>query len=326
MSVFNYSIANDFPTANVLLSQLMSTIGNRIDGAFQTAVIDSIDPDNVIITFASVLDADNITLLNNIIATHIPYNPVSSNTNNVNYISLADIPNNNLTIDELLVGVFTGTPSNNSILILPSPSVIVEFISSRFLNLDIYINNQDSINSYTIDHGSQTIIGDSIIRPNTTGNFKLKIINTELGSEEYILYRINNEINILKTVGTNVITTPITVMFVPNVFISTCKFLTNQLLSREITRLELFCFGANTGLTLTLQIKEGNSVNGIESLPIENIIGTPNTIARNSYSNPQKITFTPVSPITIVDDTVLIYLRTTSNIDLRILQLLVYSN
>lgn len=137
------------------------------------------------------------------VARNIFMGNVATNTNLYNRYGTAKIttqPNEfaipvsaivNLTVANLLAGILHGTPSPTT-LTLPTPVTIIGSIPNLIINdsLDFTIINQSASATYTIDAGTQNIIGSAIINPLTSASFRIKILNIFVGTEAYIVYRI----------------------------------------------------------------------------------------------------------------------------------------
>jgi len=166
MATYTYSIINDFPNG-LETSQLQTEIKTNITNISR---IDTIN-DEVDIVFDATLSEGNITTLNGIIASHVPYYPPtdqfiipitkgqSSNTSftalttfefpglnnvkNINVISynpyssytlkLLDITNNNIIAEELFTNTSVNINTFATISNIPSGTTILELQSKSTL-------------------------------------------------------------------------------------------------------------------------------------------------------------------------------------------------
>lgn len=198
MATYIYSLSLDFPSG-LDISQLNTEIINNISitTLLISIDIDTINPDNVIITFISALSPAELIALNNTITSYVPIFPQDEEP----IIKIQDdesilpaISPINISFFDLAAGILFGAPiSNPTQLILPLPAIIVANITNASINyaFDFSVINQDIVNDYVVNAGIQTVIGNPTVIALSSGNFRIKLSNVTPGLESYILYRIS---------------------------------------------------------------------------------------------------------------------------------------
>jgi len=99
-----------------------------------------------------------------------------------------------LTMAYLSSRILFGNPTGVVGLVLPTPVDVVTYFPSVAINDSFdftVINGATVTGSYTLNAGSQTVVGSAIILPGTSGLFRIRLTNITFPTQTYILYRIS---------------------------------------------------------------------------------------------------------------------------------------
>lgn len=173
----------DFSQPEVSAGQLFTEIENsKIDNVI-VSVTENID--DVSIVFEGSLTIENQTILDNLIVAHKPKKSMFLYEQHTEY----HLANTNvvLTADEFLNLIFVCTPTDNRTITLP---IATDITSTLHIGIDESIDfsviNQSTI--YTITIIADTIFGSPVINAETSGRFKLRLVNP---GTTYVIYRLS---------------------------------------------------------------------------------------------------------------------------------------